>query len=187
MSLHDTPLTINPGAGATTVAGVTDADDDGPSAASQALYAPGNDAAPRAAGPEPVARTQDTLAARLRAKAAELNNRTAKFAVPPLDVWGQDLVVEVRHLELKEMPDLRLIAEATQRVLFRNEQGQLEEIPGGWEGVGRIMELTDAGDVTVGQIITAVCGSREAVHTLAVEVVAWIMGRTGKHEQALGE
>lgn len=129
-----------------------------------------------------------TAAARLRAKAQELRQRTKRFDVPPDDVWGGELVLVAHPVEIKSnMPNVKLIFDATERLeLLDPDTGQFEEIQDGWFGVGRLMGLT-GDEVTAGQIITAVCSSKEVVGGLAEQVLAFIMGRQSQIEQALGE
>ena len=145
-------------------------------------------AAAPAPTPESVADAVDgSLAARLRAKHAEIKKGTEQFDVPG---WDGDLVVEVRALRDRKklaagMRNEELILDATTSVLFRDEDGELKDI-GGWGGVGRIMGLTGDG-VTLGAIVRAVLDNPLRLDGFAEQLIAWMMGRQSAIEQALGK
>lgn len=144
---------------------------------------------------EQVAQFEGSTAARLRAKTAELENRTKQFDVPPEDVWNGELVLLAKPCKLRQgQTGLQLIAECTADVLVM-DGGALRpvaEVAGsgglsGWEGVGRLMGVGEAEKVSVGQIITKVCSSDDVVGAWGDKLVGWILGRRSAIERALGE
>jgi hypothetical protein len=148
--------------------------------------------------PEHEAHDVGTVAARMRAKRDELRHRSKDFPVPPEDVWGGDLVLRARAADVRAgMTNVGFVGEATAAMLVRDEKGELrpvEDVPGsggtpGWAGVGRLMGIVtdaNASGVSEGDVILAVCSSSAIVGALADTLVAWVLGRKGLIEQALG-
>jgi hypothetical protein len=129
-----------------------------------------------------------SLAARLRAKHEQIRQGTKEFPVPG---WDGELVMVARLpdralLADENLSNERLIAECTQKVIFRHE-GEMREVPNGWVGVGQLMGLTEGDHVTVGQIISTVLDNELRLDGLGVDLTAWIMGRRSQLERVLGE
>lgn len=151
---------------------------------------PAEDAAAAAASeaptPERVAEaTNGSLAARLRAKHAEIQQGTKQFEVPG---WDGDLVIVARVVRDRKqlaqgMTNEQLIVEATTQVLYRDEDGELQDI-GGWKGVGEHMGLTD---FTLGQVVRAVLDNPLRLDGFAEGLISWMMGRRSAVEAVLGE
>lgn len=137
-------------------------------------------------GPEQVAAATDgSLAARLRAKHAEIQQGTETFDVPG---WDGDLVVKAKVLRDRKrlaegISNEALVVEATEQVLYRDDDGELRDI-GGWKGVGEIMGLTG---VTLGQVVRAVLDNPLRLDGFAEQLISWMMGRRSRIEQVLGE
>lgn len=142
--------------------------------------------------PDVVAAFGGTTAARMRAKHSQLRARTREFPMPPADVWGDDLVLVAKPVKIEDgMTNVEVIAEATTEIRLRGDDGQLRAVPEDWAGLGRLMGVVsddpDGPPVSVGQIITAVCSSREIVGALADDIIAFTLGRRSRIAQALGE
>lgn len=145
-----------------------------------------------------IATAGSSLAQRLRGQLEKVPNRRRDFSVPPRDVWGDDLVMVARPVSLDaQSTAVSIIEGATERILYRDEAGALvpiEAVPeaggvGGWEGVARVAGLVnpDGPPMSIGQIITRVCGSREVLALFGDEVASWVAGRRSTAEQLLGE
>lgn len=140
--------------------------------------------------PDAIAEAEGTLAARLRAKRDELQQRTKRLKVPPDDVWNGELVLVAKPVRLRDnMSNVALISEATEQLLILNaDTGEYEPVEDGWEGIGQLMGVSGAGEkVTIGEIITAVCSSADVAGRLAENILSFILGRQSQIEQALGE
>lgn len=144
-----------------------------------------------------------SLAARMQARAAQLKARTKPMEVPPHDVWSGELVAVMKAVPIKHGQTFAsLIVEATDHLMaydpdagdFRREEdgtftadstGSWRRLSG-WGEIGELMGLV--GDrVTLGQIVTAVCGSEDVLGGFAETVIAFIMGRQSAIERFLGE
>lgn len=149
---------------------------------------------------ENVAEQVGTIAARMRAAAARARDRTKNFPVPPVDVWGDDLVLVAQDCDLEQgMTGLALVAAMTRDVLARDprtgDMVPVADVPeahgqSGWAGVGRIMGVvTDANAdaISAGAIILACCGTPQIVAAWSDGLVAWLVGRRGTIERVLGE
>lgn len=145
-----------------------------------------------------------SLAARMRAKAAQLQQRTKAIRVPPDDVWNGSLVAIIRPVTVK--PGTRfeaLVVEATDHLFVADEgggwtrdedSGEFEQASDGgewrwldsWADVGELMGVAGEG-VSLGRMVVAVCGSRDVLAGFAESVMAFSMGRRGALERVLGE
>lgn len=165
---------------------------DAPLAVDAAAGALGAAAAAAEAGapvaPEIAAAVDGALASKMRARFQSLKNRTKQFSVPPWDVWGDDLVLVGKPIDIEaDMTNEQVVVQATVKLLARDDDtGKLEEIPGGWAGAAKLMGISDD-QVTLGQIVKQVTSSKEALGGLAEQIVAFTMGRRSQLEQALGE
>lgn len=133
-----------------------------------------------------------TVKDRMRAKRVALERRTRQFPMPPTDVWGDDLVLVAKPVDLVDgMTNVEVIAESTHDVLLRDDTGAMRSVPEGWAGVGRLMGVVsddpDGPPVSVGQIILAVCSSKAIVGALADDLVGFTLGRRSRIAEALGE
>jgi hypothetical protein len=146
----------------------------------------------------------ESAAAKLRARMARVQNREHRFPVPPLDVWGDDLVMVARPVELKRgMTLVALVAQMTVDMLWRDDDtGELESITevdapefdrkarAGWLGVGEVAGIITpdtAARTSVGDVIGKVCGTEEVLGVFVQDLVAWIAGRRSEVAAALGE
>jgi hypothetical protein len=143
-------------------------------------------AAAAAPTPERVADAIDgSIAARLRAKHAEIQQGTRQFDVPG---WDGDLVVVARVVRDRKqlaagMTNEQLVVEATSQVLYRDDAGGMQDI-GGWAGVGQAMGLES---VTLGQIVRAVLDNPLRLDGFAESIISWMMGRQSAVEAVLGK
>jgi hypothetical protein len=126
-----------------------------------------------------------SLAGRLRAVLTDEGERTREFPVP-----GRDgLVLVARAVRDRKqidagMSNARLILEATDRLLLRDEDGGTETIEGGWQGVADIM---GASEESLGRVVTAVLDNPLRLDGFAEQLITWMMGRRSQIEQLLGE
>lgn len=136
-------------------------------------------------GEEVAAATNGSIAARMRAKHAEIKKGTERFDVPG---WDGDLVIVVTALRDRKqiasgLTNEQLIVESTTQVLYRDDDGELQDI-GGWKGVGETMGLTN---FTLGQVIRAVLDNPLRLDGFAEKIVAWMAGRQSALEAVLGK
>lgn len=141
-------------------------------------------------------------AARLRARLAQVSSRRHEFAVPPRDVWGDDLVMVAQPVEIERgMTLVSVVAEATVSILWRDNDGKMKPIeevdvePGrkarpGWIGVGEVAGIITpdtAARTSVGDVIAKVCGTEEVLGVFVQDVLAWNSGRRSEVAALLGE
>lgn len=140
-------------------------------------------------GDEQIEKVDNSVAAMLRAKRAQLKKRSQKFAVPPYDVWGDDLVIEVVPIKMKTMSHVAFILQSTKRVLIRTApDAPFAEVEDGWKGVGKLMGLPDTW--SIGEIIKTVCGDEDndkVIPVFVTEILEWAAGRSRQIEDSLGE
>lgn len=138
--------------------------------------------------PEAVADAVDgRLTAKVQAKLATIQAGREQFSVPG---WDDELVVEVSTLRdrkaiEKGLTNEQLILAATRCVLYRDDDGELQDI-GGWVGVGAMMGLTGT-RVSTGDIVRAVLDNPLRLDGFAETILAWMMGRRSVIGQLLGE
>lgn len=159
-----------------------------------------------AAQPSPelaAAATDGSPAGWLRATQQKLAKATQQIGMPGWldpDTGEFALMLEVKSISDRKkltgaITNEAFIVDATVRVLRRNEDGQLQEILGGWQGVANGLGL--GASATLGQAVRATLGtvsddgelveSPLRVDALAQEIMAWMTGRRSAIEQALGE
>ena len=138
--------------------------------------------------PDDTAKATGSLTARLEAKKQLLESRTKRIPVPPDDVWAGELMLICKPVPIRtNMPFAALVEQATVGLEILNpDTGAFDPVEDGWVGIGRLMGI-DTRRVSVGQVITAVCSSREVLAGLAEQILAFITGRQSTVEQALGE
>jgi hypothetical protein len=159
-----------------------------------------------------VARTEpQSSAAKLRARVAKVENRQERFAVPPRDVWGKDLVMVARPVKLKDgTPDVAFIAQSTVDVLWRDDSdGELKPIEEldvewiddagdpvtrkarpGWLGIGEVAGIITPENVartSIGDVINRVFGHEDVIAVFMEQLVSWTVGRRSEVAAALGE
>lgn len=170
-----------------------------PAAAPPLVIAAGNGQAPipsptaaadAAGGPsaEQVANALDgSLAAKLRAKHAEIQKGTKEFEVPG---WDGELLLTAKVIRDRKrlttgLTNEQLIIDATVGLIYVDD-GQRREITNGWAGVGQLMGLS--GDqVTTGEIVRLVLDNPLRLDGFAEKLISWIMGHRSAVEQVLGE
>jgi hypothetical protein len=146
-------------------------------------------AAAAAAAPTPeqvAAPTNGSLAARLQAKLAKIQSGTDDFEVPG---WDGELVLRAKVVRDRKqlaagLTNEQLLLEATEQVLYRDDDGELRDC-GGWLGVGRLMGLQ--GDFTLGAVVRAVLDNPLRLDGFAEKLISWMMGRQSAVERVLGE
>jgi hypothetical protein len=102
--------------------------------------------------------------------------------------WDGDLVLVAKVVRDRKqlaagMTNEQLVVEATTQVLYRDDDGELQDI-GGWQAVGEIMGLSN---FTLGQVIRGVLDNPLRLDGFAETLISWMMGRRSAVEAALGE
>jgi len=150
-------------------------------------------AAPPPIGPtDAVAAAGGAVAARMRARMAELTTSTSEeFPVPG---WGRDLLLRVRYLTREEWEAIAngtggadLIVMCTDALRLRMDDGTYEDVPGAFgPALAEMLSLPPETPPT--RLVAAVMDDRVGfIGTLAQGVLAWQRGQTALVEEALGE
>lgn len=129
----------------------------------------------------------NTMASRLQARFNAITADTTKeFPVP---AWDGELVMRARKPLAEELDDVNTVLETidvyTDAVFFRAEAGgKLEQVPGGWLGLGAIIGHPN---LTATQVIALVFDNATRWNLFSLQLVRWVTGDPVALEQALGE